>query len=196
MGFVRSWLSGTARAMGISVLVPVVLVVVLLGATVGGVGGLGSLRQLVAGPVIPDDRTTGSGRSATREEPTSTLPAIPTSSLLPAPQGQSKRHARQRSRRNVTRTPGPNKRAPQTTTPTAPAAPTEQQPGTGSPTPRPHPLGAVRNLGERVRRAVEPLPAPVGPAASDAIETVLDIVDPPRRRPGVPLPVPGRSRDR
>jgi hypothetical protein len=182
--------------MGISVLVPVVLVVVLLGATVGGVGGLSSLRQLVAGPVIPDDRTTGSGKSSTRAEPPSTLPSIPTGSLLPARQRQSQSKSKSKTRRgsgrNVTRAPGQNKPAPDTTTP----APTEQPPPTGSPAPRAHPLRAVRNLGERVRRAVEPLPAPVGPAASDAIETVLDIVDPPRKRPGVPLPSSGQARDR
>jgi hypothetical protein len=186
----RSWLSGTARALGVSILVPGVLVGVLLGATVGGVGGLRSLRQLVAGPAIPDDRTATVQSHGTRH-PTTTLPAIPPGSSLTA-SGRERQaqlgHAKTESGRRVTQKQGSRKRrSPHTgTSPTPPATEQPQPPTTGSPTPRQHPLAVVRNVGERVRRTVEPLPA-VGPTASDAIETVLDIVDPPNRKTGAVL---------
>jgi hypothetical protein len=185
MGLVRSWLSGTARALGVSVLVPVVLVGVLLGATVGGVGGLRSLRQIVAGPAIPDDRTAVAQSHGTRH-PTTTLPTIPPGSSVTAPGRERQAQlGHTKSGRRVTQKQGARKRKSRQS-PTSPTTPGQPQPPSPGPAPREHPLAAVRNLGERVRRTVEPLPA-VGPTASDAIETVLDIVDPPKKKLGVVL---------
>jgi hypothetical protein len=189
----RSWLSGTARALGVSILVPVVLVAVLLGATVGGVGGLRSLRQLVAGPAIPDDRPRAT-EVAHSGRPTTTLPTIPSGpGMLVSGRERPTQlgHAHNRARRRASESPGTPKRTPRHgTTPTPPASGDQPQPP-GDPTPHDHPLGVVRNVGERVRRAVEPLPAPIGPTASDAIETVLDIVDPPKKSAGGVLPKRG-----
>jgi hypothetical protein len=186
MGLMRSWLSGTARALGVSILVPAVLVGVLLGATVGGVGGLRSLRQLVAGPSIPDDRAAAAQPTKGRR-PTTTLPTIPPGAgvLAAGRERQSELgHSRTRSGKGVTKKRATRKRTPTNgVAPTPPSGGESPQPP-GSPEPRQHPLRVVRNVGERVRRAVEPLPAPVGPTASDAIETVLEIVDPPNTKTG------------
>jgi hypothetical protein len=194
MGLVRSWLSGTARALGVSVLVPAVLVGVLLGATVGGVGGLKSLRQIVAGPAIPDDRTAvARGGNGTRR-PTTTLPTIPPGQTVSQTGRENQAqlgHSRSTSDRRVSRKKGARKRAPSSGTSPAPGSNPPPTTGPG-PAPRQHPLRVVRNVGERVRRAVEPLPAPIGPTASDAIETVLDIVDPPNKKTGV-LGLAGRG---
>jgi hypothetical protein len=194
MGLMRSWLSGTARALGVSVLVPVVVVLVLLASTVGGVGGLRSLRQLVAGPAIPDD-TPRATEVAHSRSPTATLPTIPPGpSVLVSGRERPTQlgHARTRARRRATDSPGKRERTPRNgTTPATPPASGDQPQPPGDPTPRDHPLAVVRNVGERVRRAVEPLPAPIGPTASDAIETVLDIVDPPKKAAGGVLPKHG-----
>jgi hypothetical protein len=194
VNLVRSWLSGTARALGVSILVPLVLVGVLLGATVGGVGGLRSLRQLIAGPAIPDDSPAAVRSDRARRPATTTLPTIPSGrTVLASGRERQNQLGHPGSRQRATRSPGANKRTPQTGT--GPTAPTGEQPQPpGDPTPRPHPLGPVRAVGERVRRAIEPLPAPIGPTASDAIETVLDIVDPPNKRSGGGLLPSGPAR--
>jgi hypothetical protein len=179
MGLVRSWLSGTARAMGVSLAVPLVLIAVLLAVTIGGVKDLGSLRQVVAGPAIPDTATATS--SARRSAPPgSRLPPIPSgppvvaATSVDAPDaGRTRPGTRRRLARRV---PGAERRTPGAQ-PGAPAG----TPPSGSP-PRERPLRPVRTVGERLRRVVEPLPPPVGPTASDAIETVLDIVDPPKKK--------------
>jgi hypothetical protein len=36
----------------------------------------------------------------------------------------------------------------------------------------------IRQVGNQLKQIVEPLPKPVGPIAADAVDTVIDLLDP------------------
>lgn len=199
MSLVRTWRAALLRASGAIALVPVALLLaVALAASLTGVGRIGSIGQLVAGPGLPP------ASAAEARSGAGTLGAVP---AVPAPaEGQavgtaralrgdgaatgdggsrgSDRGARRRSGRGRERPPSarrPGGRRPPSRSP-APSGPGGGGGGGGSadePLPGPpRQTGLIRRIGREVDRIVRPLPA-VGPPVADAVNTVVQLLDPP-----------------
>jgi len=190
VGVTRAWLLGTVRASAVSLLVPAGIFIALATVVVGGgLGGLGSLDQLLSGPRLPAPAqlTSRAGRPISR-------PALPT---IPARGSASALRARAR-RGRVGLPPAPaHRRAPRLGVERRPAhgerpvgrpAPgpasgggsgrpvSASSPGAGhAPPPSP---GPVQQVGQQAQGAAATLPGPVGPAASGAIGTVVQLVPP------------------
>jgi hypothetical protein len=92
------------------------------------------------------------------------VPALPRH-VTQAPRRVVHRHA---PRRVV----GPSPQPPQRNPPPAPEPPPPQ------PVPPPRPPSLIRQVGNQLKQIVEPLPKPVGPVAADAVDTVIDLLDP------------------
>jgi hypothetical protein len=203
MSLVRSWRAAVLRASGAVLLVPVgLLLAVALAASLTGVGGIGSIGQLVAGPGLPPAAVAeaGSGTGAGADDELSAVPPVPSLSRATtrrrrgasAPRQVSERPGRRRSqpqgRRPSARRPGstrPPSRSPATPPPATTPAPSGPSPSEPLPGP-PRATGLVRRIGARVDRVVRPIPA-LGPAAADAVNTVVQLLDPP---PSAPPPSP------
>ncbi len=184
MPIARRWMQDALRASAATVLVPGAIVAVLLATALGsGLGGLGSLRQIVAGPSLPvrtGAATPVAAREATR------LPVVPVSRALaggaPAPSAAVPAHP-------PSSAPGLDRVPAAAPTPVhlpvalhrpAPHAPPPPSPGAGPrPTspPPPRQPDAVHQVAGAVQKAVAPAPV-VGPPASDAVGTVVKLVDP------------------
>ncbi len=183
MGIVRDWRAGVARAGGVALLVPAALgAAAVLTATFGGGMHLRALGQVVGGPAAaavqaPVHRTSDLPAVPAAEPPATAAPAAPPS---PSPAGG-------------TRPPVP--RAPAATPAPAPSAPAPSETpsglggsgsGSGSapaPTPAPVPApaqhGPVGQAGDEAAALAGSLPAPVGPVAADAVQSVVDLISPP-----------------
>lgn len=187
------------RVSGLTLLVPFGLVLAVgVAATVGGAGttGVGQLGQLFGGPGIPP-ATIGAPMPAERTgglTPFSTLvPAVPVTASTPVrvpavprpssqgPSGVVPRTRPAPRRRVVVPSPAPPQAKP---SPAPPAAPP-----TTPPAPPPRPPSLIRQVGNELKRIVEPLPKPVGPVAADAVDTVIDLLDPSGGRPKPVEPV-------
>lgn len=182
MSVARAWLRGLLRASGVTLLVPVgLLAAVAVAATLGG-SGLGSVGQLVGGPEVPGAEQRAAAPVRQDEE----LPAVPartrrarqserrtTAARTPAPTTTTRRSTtpRRRTPSRPVATKGPSTSRP-TTTPTVTAPPTP----TPAPT-TPTETNPIRQVGGAVQKLVEPLPV-VGPVASDAVGTVIDLLAP------------------
>jgi hypothetical protein len=54
--------------------------------------------------------------------------------------------------------------------------------------PPPRPPSLIRQVGNQLEKIVEPLPKPVGPIAADAVDTVIDLLDPGgKQKPSAPV---------
>jgi hypothetical protein len=182
MGLARNWLGGILRASGATLLVPFGLVMaVAVAATVGGSPqGVGSLGQLFEGPGIPPAAQAPPPGLTARESG-----GVRFSQLVPAVP------VRRAARRDVlpatepTSAPTPARRQPaeRTRKPRVVAVkpPREQTGATPPPAPAPPPArppSLVRRVGNDVAQIVRRVPV-VGPPAADAVDTVIDLLEPP-----------------
>ena len=196
-------LGGVARAGAPALLVPAGLLLALaVAATVGG--GLRGLGQVVQGPEVPVARTPaqagGGGAGGASRVPT--IPAAPSTGAAPGGAGAAPVTPGAGGRSDTSsggerRTPGGRTPADQPSGSTAPGgggSPGGGSPGGGSPggpSPAPSPLPTpppapappqdpIRQTGGAVAEAVRQVPL-VGPPVADAVQQVLDTVDPPGR---------------
>lgn len=207
MSLVRSWRAAVLRASGAVLLVPVgLLLAVALAASLTGLGGIGSIGQLVAGPGLPPASVAEARGGNGAGDELSAVPAVPTLSgatarsragedarRLSSERRSQRRSQRERGRRRPSaRRPGstrPPSRSPSRSPSTPPGgtAPAPSGPSASEPLPGPpRSTGLIRRIGAQVDRIVRPLPA-VGPAAADAVNTVVQLLDPP---PTAPSPAP------
>lgn len=202
MTLVRSWRSALLRASGALLLVPVgLLLAVALAAWVTGVGELGRVGQLVAGPGLPPASVEEAGRGAASTEEHLAVPLVPVSPtaaarrsggtvFAPGSTGPSSTGRRRTSPRTRTREPARRRRTGRQPSRAPSRTPPPRTPGSGTPpvtgppaTQPPEirqPTGVVRRIGAAVDRLVRPLPV-VGPTTADAVNTVVQLVDPPPR---------------
>jgi hypothetical protein len=201
MSLVRSWRAAVLRASGAVLLVPVgLLLAVGIAASLTGLGGIGSIGQLVAGPGLPPASVAEARSGAGTGDELSGLPTVPSLSRATArrrsgeaglrlsPERGARRRTQRRGRPPSARRPGstrppsrsPSRRpsAPPGGTAPPPAGPSPSEPLPGPP----RPTGLIRRIGAQVDRIVRPLPA-VGPAAADAVNTVVQLLDPPPSQP-------------
>jgi hypothetical protein len=181
VGIVRSWLRGVLGASGVTLLVPLgLLTAVLVAATVGG-NGLGSVGQLIGGPEVPGARP---GEPQPGERSLPPVPARRTGAAGAA--GASTRRSSAGGGGETERRGSSNSGSGDTssrsggTTQTAPPPP-PPPPAQTTPPPPPPPAperNPIRRIGKAVQDLVRPLPI-VGPTASDAVGTVIDLVAPP-----------------
>jgi hypothetical protein len=194
MPLARAWWRGSAWALAATLVVPGALAIVV--ATIalgGGLRSLGAVAQIVTGPEVPEARLGGqpAARPSGSARPTP-LPSVPSAGgaaattrayRAPAPAG--------------TRAPSSSNPSPAPST--GPARPVAKRPATTAPAPtvtpqgpgnNPPPSDAIRQTGKAVAGTVgSTVPAPAGPAAADAVTTVLDLVDPgPRAAAAAPAP--------
>ncbi len=180
-----------ARAGSVALLLPLALAAGAgFTAALGGGRPLRAIGQIVAGPSAPAARNlrlpslgrgsrtlvlvpvqsrlpTGSGPVVSA---TSSPLRSPVASAAPAPAGGQPRPS-------GARTPAP--RPPSATGAPAPSAPSGSTPSPSAPAPAPEPVAAA---GGQVAGAAGQLPAPVGPAAGDAAQAVVDMIVPPPGR--------------
>jgi hypothetical protein len=156
----------------VAILVPLAIVAAIALSVVGGGGSARSLGQVLTGPAVPPAEA-----------------SHPPAEHRVARRGLSpQRHVTLRGlspRRHVTlRGLSPQRHAPATTVPdqrrpAAPAPPPEAPPATPETVPpvapSPHP---VHDAGTQVAQTVRPLPV-AGSVAADAVQAVVDLVDPP-----------------
>jgi len=187
MGLVGTWRRYAVSVYVVTLLVPGgVLAALLVTTTLGGSGGLGALRQVVNGPTVPPVTTPAPAGPVSGPARPLLVPTVPVlrSSAPAVPRRQVRSRTRRSAPRRVAREPGRHEQSnpspvatpapapPQTTTqPPPPAPPPPSQP-------RPDPIHA---LGHQVAETVKPLPI-VGPTVSDAVQTVIDLIPPPRRQ--------------
>lgn len=183
MGVIGHWRRSALGAGGVALLLPVGLALgLLLTTALGGHNALHALGQAFSGPTEPGvhGRVDAPGLESARE-----VPAIP----LPHP----------RHRRGIVRVPAaasaptaspaprtPAARTPSTGAPTRPShkpAPSAGTVTTPQPQPAPTPQppqppqhSAVHNAAQHVADTAGTLPAPVGPAAASAVQTVVDLI--------------------
>lgn len=192
MPLARAWWRGSAWALAATLVVPGALAIAV--ATIalgGGLRSLGAVAQIVTGPEVPEAQLSDRPVRTTNTARPTRLPSVPTSPaggataprLFQTPAGGG--GAPTTTRRGTPT--GPSTPAPVTRRPatgSAPVTPATQSPSSGgSNTPPPTGGGddAIRQVGKAAAGAVgSTVPAPAGPAAADAVTTVLDLVDPPK----------------
>jgi hypothetical protein len=175
---VQSWIRQALRASGVAILVPAAIVAAIAVSVVGGGGSARSLGQVLSGPAVPpaeaaqppvaprrdtegsDPSVSARGEVAPRRAP----------SAAPAPQRTPAGAVPVRPRR-----PAPA-RPPASAAPAPAPAPSGPAPSAPpAPAPAPHP---IHDTGSQVAETVRPLPV-AGPVAADAVQAVVDLVDPP-----------------
>jgi hypothetical protein len=169
---VQSWIRQALRASGVAILVPAAIVAAIALSVVGGGGSARSLGQVLGGPAVPPAEAAQPPQHAHRD----TQGSDPSVSARPgaAPRGAPSAGL-------------PPRRSPVTTLPVRPRRPAPARPpATGkpapsaaplppAPAPAPHP---IHDTGTQVAQTVRPLPV-AGPVAADAVQAVVDLVDPP-----------------
>lgn len=195
MSLARAWRRQLYGASSVALIVPsamlAALVVLALG---GGFGQVGVLGQIFAGPPAPSV-TGGAAAGAGAGGVARSLPAIPAAALVAGPSLPAPRHVRTAPGRGSARvvpvssrgtggaiapvggvapivsgpgrTPVPSRPAPTGSTPSAPSP----QPG---PSPQPTPVDRIVNT---ITPATEQLPAPAGPAVTQAVQAVGSAAD-------------------
>lgn len=166
---------------GVALLLPVgVAAGVALTATFGGAYRVGALLQAVNGPAAPaaEARLAAPALRGARA-----VPAVPEPRRGRRGSGGSPAPVRRAVAAPHTEAPASGSAPAVTTAPAhAPAAPSAGGTGTSTasappadPAPAPQP-SAVHQSGQQVADAVRQLPAPAGPAAGDAVQSVVDMV--------------------
>ncbi|HEX6388484.1 MAG TPA: hypothetical protein VFZ89_03530 [Solirubrobacteraceae bacterium] len=193
MGIFRSWIRGVLGASGVTLLVPLGLLAAVLVATTVGGSGLGSVGQLIGGPEVPGARAevhpgeralpSVPSRRATRGEGAGTST---TSATTRRAAGREGRRERRRSSNRTTseRATGTGGRTENVVPPPPPPPPAQGTAPPPPPPPPPAPRNPIREIGKVVQDVVRPLPI-VGPTASDAVGTVIDLIAPPEASAGV-----------
>ena len=196
MPLARAWWRGSAWALAATLVVPGALAIAV--ATIalgGGLRSLGAVAQIVTGPQVPEtqlgDRP---GRTAATTRATH-LPSVPrtatsrptTTRAFRAPGAATTAAPRRSTASGPTASTGPAR--PVTRRPATGSSPAAQQPSRPQASPQPgapatgpaaQPDDPVRQVGKAAAGTVgSAVPAPAGPAAADAVTTVLDLVDPP-----------------
>ncbi len=186
---VREWTQQAARATGVSLLAPIVLLVsAAVLASGGGLGGLGALGQAAAGPGLPDLGVQATEASAgaesladadivgadTSEPPAAATPTGTAGSgpLASGPGGAGNEGTPGSGSDPVNVSPLPPAAAPPQQAAPTPQTPSAPAPGGGGAAPA-DPVGDVI---ENTRGTVESLPGPLGPTTGD----ILDLLLPPR----------------
>ena len=170
-------------ASGVALLLPIALVLALAGtAALGGGAGFRALSQVLAGPPAPggsdSSRPLGleSARTVPPVPPRAAPQAQPTRRSAPAGSTAPRPHPAHRtpSGDNSSRRPTPSRRPAGTPTAsgTTPAAPPASPPPTTPPAGETPVHAAAQGAADAVRQ----LPAPVGPPAGDAAQTVVDLL--------------------
>jgi hypothetical protein len=160
----------------VAILVPAAVVAAIALSVLGGGHNVGSLSDVLEGPAVPPAEAASHLQALARREQraqTTTVAAAPPPAFLHIPIAYVAPPARRR--RPVATVPErrrPGKPPAATPHPPAPSPP----PPAGSPPPaRPHP---INQTGSQVAQTVRPLPV-AGPAAADAVQAVVNLVDPP-----------------
>jgi len=160
----------------------------------GGLRSLGTVAQIVTGPGVPktqlDEQAQSRLRSGgARPTPLPSPPATPTA--VPLTRAFRAPAATPAPRRTLA---GPHGTAPVAAKPFGrrphASAPPAGQAAPAAPAPQPQPQPSpVRKVGKQVASTVgATVPAPAGPAAEDAVTTVLDLVAPGPRAVSSPAP--------
>ena len=169
---VRTWLGQALRASGVAILVPLAIVAAIALSVVGGGGSAHSLGQVLTGPAVPPAETSQPPAEHARDAK-GTVPKTTARLRGLAPQSHVRPRGVSPQSHRVPVTTVPDKRRPSAppagAAPAAPAAPAPKPP------PAPHP---VHDAGTQVAQTVRPLPV-AGPVAADAVQAVVDLVDPP-----------------
>jgi hypothetical protein len=174
---VRSWIRQALRASGVAILVPAAVVAAIAVSVVGGGGRVGSLGAVLNGPAVPpaEAATAHPDQPRRDERPRArrvTAPAARVPAQVPRPASAPPPLARPPVRTLPVRRPVPRRPAPQPSAGSLAPAPTTTSP---PPAPAPRP---IHDTGTQVAQTVRPLPV-AGPVAADAVQAVVDIVDPP-----------------
>jgi hypothetical protein len=194
MPLARAWWRGSAWALAATLVVPGALAIAV--ATIalgGGLRSLGAVAQIVTGPEVPEARL--GDQSAAR--PSGSARPTPLASVPSA--GGSAATTRAYRAPSPTGSRAPSSSNPSPTPSSGPARPVAKHPATTAPAPtvtpqgpgnNPPPSDPIRQTGKAAAGTVgSTVPAPAGPAAADAVTTVLDLVDPgPRAAAAAPAP--------
>jgi hypothetical protein len=190
VSLVEEWRRQAARAVGVSLIAPVALLVAafVVAAGGGGLGGLGSLGQISSGPTLPDTGLASSaGRASLEDARLATAGLTAAADAAPGgtdvdPAGGSTPAAEGGPPGSAGGPGGPGGGVPPTigtprtqspvpggppTTPSPPAPPTSAPPPPSAP---PDPVG---DLIEGTRGLGESLPAPLGPTTGDLLDSLL-----------------------
>ena len=172
---VQSWIRQALRASGVAILVPAAIVAAIALSVVDGGGSARSLGQVLTGPAAPPAEASPPPPEHTRRD-------VRIRGLTP--------HSHVRIRGLTPHSHGP-RRTPVTTLPDrrpsrvppsaapapSPTASPAQQPPSAPPPSAPTP-NPIHDTGTQVAETVRPLPV-AGPVAANAVEAVVDLVDPP-----------------
>jgi len=172
---VRSWIRQALRASGVAILVPAAIAVAIALSVIGGGHNFSSLGEVLRGPAAPPAEA-----AAPPVHPRGRTPELHVQLRGQTPQLQrhvavSRRPAplRRSARKPSPERPTPHRPAPQQPSP-APPAPAQPSPTLPPPAPEPHP---IHDTATAVADTLRPLPL-AGPAAADAVEAVVSLVDP------------------
>jgi hypothetical protein len=179
----RAWAAGALRASAATLLAPLAIVVALaVVALGGGLGGLGSLRQLVAGPPVPS-----AGGSPSFAAPSARGHRGGSHSLPVIPAGSAPAAAAPAPRTRHRGGPQAHVEPPASRVPSSGGSPGGGGGGGGNAgggsSPAPPPPGEkpqpspARQLGDQAKQVTGQLPAPAGPAAGQIIDTVVNTAD-------------------
>jgi hypothetical protein len=174
---VRTWLGQALRASGVAILVPLAIVAAIALSVVGGGGNARSLGQVLNGPAVPPAEAAQPPVAHTRRG--LTFRGLSPQRHLTLRGLSPQRHVTQRGlspRRHAPVTTVPDRPGP-SAPPASPAPPAAPAPSPSPPpaAPAPHP---IHDTGTQVAETVRPLPV-AGPVAADAVQAVVDLVDPP-----------------
>jgi hypothetical protein len=177
---VRTWVRQALGAAGVAILVPAAVAVALALSAAGGGSGLGSLGQVLKGPAAPPAEA---AQAPARQIHHAAGRGGGARAVAVGAVGSTPRAARPvRHRVTTVRPPArrpalgrpPVARPPAQKPPDA-APPSASAPPASAPAPAPRP---VHDVGAQVADTVRPLPV-AGPVAADAVQAVVDLVDPP-----------------
>jgi hypothetical protein len=161
----------------VAILVPAAVVAALVLSVVGGGSDVGSLGEVLRGPAVPPAEAAEHApqpRAPAQRHGAPPVPARAAATVAPRQRPRTRPTPRRPSSHPPVRTlpvkrPAARRPAPHPTAPSpAPSAPPPSQPS------RPHP---IHDVGTQVAETVRPLPL-AGPAAADAVEAVVNLVDP------------------
>ena len=193
VGLARSWLGASARVAAVTLLAPVALVAAVAILAVGnGLGGLGALRQAIAGPTRPSADAAPAALQRPALAPTGPAVTPELRTRPPVVAAPSSPTTVAPHRRSGARSPGAATPPAVAPTPTAqsPAPPGSSSPAQGgapssgggggggpqSPSSSP-PKGPVGQAVQPVRDTVGQLPVPVGPTGGQVLDTVTGALD-------------------
>jgi hypothetical protein len=170
---VRTWLGQALRASGVAILVPLAIVAAIALSVVGGGGNARSLGQVLNGPAVPPAEASRPPAEHARRD--LTLRGL-------SPQRHVTRRGQSPQRHVTQKGLSPQRHTPVMTVPdqSHPSAPPARPVSPAAPSPPPSAPAPhrIHDTGTQVAETVRPLPV-AGPVAADAVQAVVDLVDPP-----------------